>query len=134
MKLPGERLCQRVHGRLLHRVGNLAAVPRVADNARYVDDPAAVRAEHILAQDALRQVPGAAYNRTLRIKLLDPHPLHVGVEGDPGVVHEEIATVRLPLQRLHHRIDLGDVGQIRRQQESVTDLRKQESAAAALDR
>jgi hypothetical protein len=49
-----------------------------------------------LAQDALCQVPGAAYNRTLCIELLDPHPLHVGVEGDPGVVHEEIATVRLP--------------------------------------
>jgi hypothetical protein len=124
-KLPGKRLCQRVHGRLLHRVGNLAAVPRVADNARYVDDPATVCAEHILAQDAFCQVPDAACNRTLCIKLLDPHPLHVGVEGDPGVVYENIEAVRLPLQRLHHRIDLGDVDQVRRQQESVTDFRKQ---------
>ena len=124
-KLPGERLRQGVHGRLLHRVGNLAGVPRMADDARYVDDPAAVRAEHEEAKNALGQVPGAAHDRALRVELLDPHPLHVGVDGDPGVVHEDVEAVRLRLQPFHQRIHLIDFGQVRRKEESVADLRQQ---------
>src|SRR4030042_7047575 len=74
LKLLRERLRQGVQRRLLHGIGDLAAVPRVSDDARDVDDPAAPGAEHEMAYDALRAVPRAPQSRAPRLELLDHQP------------------------------------------------------------
>ena len=124
-KLPAERLREDVQGRLFHRVGDLARVSRVADDARDVDDASAPLPKHVLTEHPFREVPDPPREGPLFVELLDLHRVDVGIDGEARVVDEHIDPPGLLLDCVHQGLHLVDLGQVGLQQKAVAHLRQE---------
>ena len=110
LEFPRQRSGEGIERRFFHRVGNLSSVAGMADNAGNINDAAGGIPEHELPQNSFGQVPDAARQRPLLVKLLHFHGDNIGIDGATGIVDQNIDTSRGILKLTDHRVYLPDVG------------------------